>query len=232
MKRMMIAGCCVLASFCAVAQDGAPAGLAKRAESAPTAKPEPVDPALELWCQTLAKKLADAQPAIRSSAEAALLHVGKPAIGTLTALSTGSDKALADAAKKLIDRINRGPQRGPGGFQNAMDDLAKELKLDEAKTQKLKDLQKASMDKIRETMESVRSGDMTFEEAREERKVILEDAKKDLRKFLSEDEAKKVDEAVQRMWQGGMGGRRGPDGGGEGGGERRRRREGGGGGDR
>src|SRR5262245_33754154 len=108
MKRMMIAGCCVLASFCAVAQDGAPAGLAKKAESAPTAKPEPVDPALELWCQTLAKKIVDAQPAIRSSAEAALVQIGKPAIGTLTALSTGSDKALADAAKKLIERINRG----------------------------------------------------------------------------------------------------------------------------
>ena len=33
MKRMLIAGCCVLASFCAVAQDGAPAGAAKKPES-------------------------------------------------------------------------------------------------------------------------------------------------------------------------------------------------------
>lgn len=234
MKRMLIAGCCVLASFYAVAQDGAPAGAVKKAESAPTAKPEPLDPAVEAWCNTLAKKIVDAQPLVRDSAIAGLERVGKPCLPVLNALASGSDKALAEAAKKLADRISKGQMRGgPGNLTDRIDTLAKEMNLDAAKTQKLKDLSKAAADKARDGFEAVQSGDMTREEFREEMNTYREDMKKELRKFLSEDEAKKVEDSINRgpgMGPGG-GGRRGPPGGGDGGdgGGGGRRRPGGGG---
>jgi hypothetical protein len=237
MKRTLIAACALIASFTVMAQDGAPAGLAKKAESAP-AKAEQLDPAAQAWVETLAKRIVDSNAVIRDSSVAALMAVGKPALPTLNALVSGSDKALAEAAKKLVDRINRGPQPGQGrmaGPGSMAENLSKELKLDEQKTQKLKDLEKAMRDKTREAFEAVAAGDLTREEVREEMKQNMEDMKKELRKFLSEDEAKKVEESLGRM--GGMGGgRRGGQGGGEGGGEggeRRRRgggQEGGGGG--
>jgi hypothetical protein len=237
MKRTLtlIAGCFVLASFCAVAQEGAPAGAAKKPESAPAAKPEPLDPAAEAMIQTLSKKIADAQPLVRDMAVAALERAGKAALPTLNAIASGSDKALAEAAKKLVERINRGPgfanQRNAGNpfGPERIDQLAKEMGLDEKKSQKLKDLHKATTDKMRDTWESVAAGDLTREEAREEVTQAFDDAKKELRKFMSEDEAKKVEESLFRRQGGGMGGgmRRG---GGEGGGGDRRRPPGGGGG--
>jgi hypothetical protein len=236
MKRTLFAACCVLASFCAVAQEGAPAGAARKPESAPAAKPEPLDPAAEAWIQMLSKKIADSQPLVRDSAIAGLERVGKPALPTLNALVSGSDKALAEAAKKLVERINRGPQQRGGGNPfgaEAIDKLSKEMNLDEKKTQKLKDLQKVAGDKMRETFESVAAGDLTREEAREEMTAVREDMKKELRKFLSEDEAKKVEESLTPRGFGGGGMRRGGGegggGGGEGGGGRRRPGGGGGG---
>jgi hypothetical protein len=217
----------MLASLCVLAQDGAPAGAMKKAESAPAAKPEPLDPHAEAWIKMLAGKIADAQPLVRDSAIAGLEAVGKAALPTLNAMASGQDKALAEAAKKVADRINRGPQmagaRGFGrGTGEGVEGLAKELKLDEQKTQKLKDLEKAGRDRMRETFEAVAAGDLTREEAREEMKQYRDEMKKEYRKFLGEDEAKKVDEFLDRMG----GGRR--PGGGEGGGVRRR--QGGGGG--
>ena len=220
MKRTLIAACALIASFTVLAQDGAPAGLAKKAESAP-AKVEQLDPAAQAWVETLAKRIVDSNAVIRDSSVAALERVGKPALPTLNALVSGSDKALAEAAKKLVDRINRGPQRGrplAGGPGNMAENISKELKLDEQKTQKLKDLEKAMRDKTREAFEAVAAGDLTREEAREEMKQNMEDMKKELRKFLSEDEAKKVEESLGRMGGGMGGGRRGGQGGGEGGG--------------
>jgi hypothetical protein len=228
MKRTLIAACALVASFTVLAQDGAPAGVAKKAESAP-AKAEQLDPAAQAWVETLAKRIVDSNAVIRDSSIAALERVGKPALPTLNALVSGSDKALAEAAKKLVERINRGPQNQRGmaggpGFSIA-ENLSKELKLDEQKTQKLKDLEKAIRDKRREAFEAVAAGDLTREEALEENKQNMEDMKKELRKFLSEDEAKKVEESLGRMG-GGMGGGRRGQGGGEGGGEGRRPRGG------
>jgi uncharacterized protein with von Willebrand factor type A (vWA) domain len=233
MKRTLIAACALVASFTVLAQEGAPAGVAKKAESAP-AKVEQLDPAAQAWVETLAKRIVDSNAVIRDSSIAALERVGKPALPTLNALVSGSDKALAEAAKKLVDRINRGPQgqgRMAGGPGAMAENISKELKLDEQKTQKLKDLEKAVRDKTREAFEAVAAGDLTREEAREEMKQNMEDMKKELRKFLSEDEAKKVEESLGRMG-GGMGGGRRGQGGGEGGGEGRRRggQNGGGGG--
>jgi hypothetical protein len=235
MKRTLIAGCCVLASFCAVAQEGAPAGAAKKPESAPAAKPEPLDPAAEAMIQTLSKKIADAQPLVRDMAVAALERAGKAALPTLNALTSGSDKALAEAAKKLVERINRGPgvgqRQGGNPFgPERIDQLAKEMGLDEKKSQKLKDLHKATTDKMRDTWESVAAGDLTREEAREEMTQVYDDAKKELRKFMSEDESKKVEESLFRRQGGGMGGGGMRRGGGEGEGGRRRPPGGGGGG--
>jgi hypothetical protein len=232
MKHLLLAGCCVLASLCAIAQEGAPAGTMKKAESGPAVKAEPLDPAAEAWIQMLAKRIVDAQPLVRDSAIAGLERIGKPALPTLNALASGSDKALAEAAKKLADRITRGPQPGEGRFAQGggernfgpdIDALAKEMKLDDQKTQKLKDLRKASQDRMRETFEAVAAGDVTREEAREEMNQYREEMKKELRKFLTEDEAKKVEESFSRGWGGRRGGGGGGGGaGGEGGGGRRR----------
>jgi hypothetical protein len=235
MKQMMIAGCCMLMALCAFAQDGAPAGTMKKAESAPAAKPEPLDPQAEAWIQVLAKRIADAQPIVRDSAIAGLEKVGKPALATLNKLASDPDKALAEAAKKLAERINRGPQPGEGRGAaqfgaDRVDTLAKELKLDDQKTQKLKDLQKAAMDRMREGMDAMRNGDLTGEEFREEMKQYREEAGKELRKFLSEEEAKKVEESLLRSPGGRRGGGQGggEGGGGQGGGGMRRRQGGGG----
>jgi hypothetical protein len=229
MKQTMTAACCLLVSFCALAQEGAPAGTLKKAESGPVAKPEPLDPNAEAWIQTLAKRIVDAQPIIRDSAIAGLERIGKPALPVLNKMASDSDKALADAAKKLADRISKGPQPGEGrgqggGFADRMnervDALVKDLKLDDQKAQKLKDLQKAAQDRMREGMEAMRNGDLTREEFAEEMRQYREEAGKELRKFLSEDEAKKVEESLRGPGAGG--GRRGGGQGGEGGGGRRR----------
>ena len=72
---------------------------------------------------------------------------------------------------------------------------------------------------MRESMDAMRNGDMTGEEIREEMKQYREEAGKELRKFLSEDEAKKVEESLRRR---GEADRAAEAGGGEGGGARRR----------
>lgn len=229
MKSTLFVISCVLASsFCAIAQDGAPAGTMKKAESAPVAKPEPLDAETQAWVDTLSKRIANPQPLIRDSAIAALERLGKAALPTLDVLATGADKALADAAKKLTEKINRGGgqpgdrgQRG-GNLSERVDNLVKDMKLDDQKTQKLKELQKAGMERMRESMDAMRNGELTGEEFREEMKLYREEVGKDLRKFLSEDEAKKVEESLLPNMRGGMGGgerRRGGGEGGQGGGE-------------
>jgi hypothetical protein len=231
MKHLMMIVCCMLACLGVVAQEGAPAGTAKKPEAAPAAKAEQLDPAAEAWIQMLAKRIADANQLVRESAVAALEKIGKPALPTLNGMTSSPDKAVADAAKKVVESINRGPQRaaagagrGPGQFgAERIAALAKEMGLDEQKTQKLNDLHKSMMDRARDGFEAVQAGDITREEFREEMTQHREEMKKELRKFLSEDEAKKIEDSFGRMGQGG--GRR-P--GGEGG---RRRRAGGGGGE-
>jgi hypothetical protein len=228
MKHLMMIGCCTVVSLCVLAQEGAPAGAPRKTDSAPAAKPEPVDPAVEAWIQVLAKKIADAQPLVRDSSVAALERIGKPALSHLNTLTSSTDKAVADAAKKLVERINRGPQpgqgRGPGQWgAERVDSLVKDLGLDDKKAQKLRDLHKVATDRAREGFEAVQAGDLTREEFREEMRQHREEMQKELRKFLSEDEAKKVEESLGQ----GMGGGRRP-GGGEGGGVRRRPPPGGG----
>ncbi len=218
------------------AQDGAPAGSGAKkqdAKPAPAAeKPQDakkpgeaaaLDPEAEAWVDTLAKRIASTNTVVRDSASAGIEKVGKPALPILNKYATGTDKALADAAKKLAEKIQKGPQ-GPqgGGFAQRgaeqIDKLAKDMNLDEAKTQKLKDLQKKASDKMRENMDAMRNGDMTREEMMAEMQTFQTEMKSELRKFLSEDEAKKVEESVRGMFGGGRmgggGGRRGGGGGG------------------
>lgn len=235
MKKLPIALVMALSAVVAVAQEGAPAGAPKKA-AAPAAaqdaaKPAALDAAAEAWVKTLAAKIADGNTVIRDSSVAAIEKVGKPALPVLNALATGTDKALADAAKKLAERIEKG-QTGndrramAGGQMKTVDDVAKELKLDDKKTEQLKELQKTAQDKMREMMEAMRSGELSREEMMSEMQAFRDELKGDLRKFLSEDEAKKVEESLGGSIMGGrgMGGGRGGQGGGGG------RRGGGGGG--
>ena len=235
MKKLPIALVMALSAVVAVAQEGAPAGAPKKAAAPATAaqdaaKPAALDAAAEAWVKTLAAKIADGNTVIRDSSVAAIEKVGKPALPVLNALATGTDKALADAAKKLAERIEKG-QTGndrramAGGQMKTLDDVAKELKLDDKKTEQLKELQKTAQDKMREMMEAMRSGELSREEMMSEMQAFRDELKGDLPKFLNEDEAKKVEEALGGSIMGGrgMGGGRGGQGGGGG-------RRGGGGG--
>ncbi len=229
MKKLPFAIVMALSAVVAVAQEGAPAGApAKKPVAAQdAAKPAPLDAAAEAWVKTLAAKIADSNVVIRDSSVAAVEKVGKPALPILNAQATGTDKALADASKKLAERIEKGtPARGAmaASGQKSLDDIAKELKLDEKKTEKLKETQKAAQDKMREMMEAMRSGELSREEMMSEMQAFRDELKTDLRKFLSEDEAKKVEESLGGSIMGGrgMGGGRGGQGG--------NRRPGGGGG--
>lgn len=226
MKKLPIALVMALSAVVAVAQEGAPAGAPKKAAAPATAaqdaaKPAALDAAAEAWVKTLAAKIADGNTVIRDSSVAAIEKVGKPALPVLNALATGTDKALADAAKKLAERIEKG-QTGndrramAGGQMKTVDDVAKELKLDDKKTEQLKELQKTAQDKMREMMEAMRSGELSREEMMSEMQAFRDELKGDLRKFLNEDEAKKVEEALGGSIMGGrgMGGGRGGQGGG------------------
>ena len=226
MKKLPIALVMALSAVVAVAQEGAPAGAPKKAAAPATAaqdaaKPAALDAAAEAWVKTLAAKIADGNTVIRDSSVAAIEKVGKPALPVLNALATGTDKALADAAKKLAERIEKG-QTGndrramAGGQMKTLDDVAKELKLDDKKTEQLKELQKTAQDKMREMMEAMRSGELSREEMMSEMQAFRDELKGDLCKFLNEDEAKKVEEALGGSIMGGrgMGGGRGGQGGG------------------
>ncbi|HMF20042.1 MAG TPA: hypothetical protein VKE98_22740 [Gemmataceae bacterium] len=57
------------------------------------------------WVQVLAKNIADRHDTVRESARAALVSVGKPALPTLKQIAAGKDDAAADAARRLIARI-------------------------------------------------------------------------------------------------------------------------------
>ena len=85
-------------------------------KDAPPAKP---DPNVEAWVKLLGEKMTDRHDAIRDSARAALVAIGKPALPTLKKLVDGDDGATATAATKVIAQIEHphhaghGPQHGP-----------------------------------------------------------------------------------------------------------------------
>ena len=66
---------------------------------------EKADSTLTAWVQVLAKNIADRHDTVRESARAALVSVGKPALPTLKQIAAGKDEAAADAARRLIARI-------------------------------------------------------------------------------------------------------------------------------
>jgi hypothetical protein len=82
-------------------------------------QPSKPDPAVEAWVKTLAEKMTDRHDIIRESARQALIAVGRPAVPTLRKLAEGDDGATAEAARKVIARIEHGPDprafAGPGG---------------------------------------------------------------------------------------------------------------------
>lgn len=78
-----------------------------------------IDPAVEAWVKMLAEKITDRHDSIRESAREGLAAVGRAALPTLRQIAEGDDGAAADAARKIIGRIEsggRGPRgEGPGG---------------------------------------------------------------------------------------------------------------------
>jgi hypothetical protein len=70
------------------------------------------DATVDAWVQVLAKNIADRHDIVRESARVALASVGKPALPTLKKLAAGKDDATADAARKLIARIQTEGKEG------------------------------------------------------------------------------------------------------------------------
>ena len=223
MKKMLALFACVGLSTLSFAQDKPAKPTEKPAAPAPAApaagKVEAVkaSPEAEALMLALAKKLADKDGMIRDMSEAALLKAGKASLPTLNALASGQDKDVAAAAKKLADRIEKGGDRPQGGMRGGdatarLDGLAKELNLDEKKTQKLKDAQKAATDKMGEIREATMNGEMSREEAMAAMMEAREEIKTDLKKSgFSDEEIKKIESS---LLGGRMGGGRGQGGGG------------------
>jgi hypothetical protein len=231
MKKLTTALCCLTLTLAAVAQDGAPVGAPKKDDKAATppalAKAEPAKQDAKLskeaeeWVTTLAKRITDKDAVIRDTSIAGVEKAGKPALPILNILATGQDKVLAEAAKKLAEKIEKGaPAAGRMDRTAAVDDLAKKLNLDEKKTQKLKDAQKTSQDKFAEIMDAMRNGEMQRDEVRAAMEEAREEIKSDLKKNgFTDDEIKQIEQSMMqgRRMGGGGGGRRGEGGGGGGG---------------
>src|SRR5438067_10690199 len=73
-----------------------------------------VDAALDAWVHQLAEKMTDRHDSIRHSARLALVALGRPAVPALKKLAEGEDGASAEAAKKVIRRIESRGRRGGG----------------------------------------------------------------------------------------------------------------------
>jgi hypothetical protein len=234
MKKTAITLCVLGLSAFVVAQEKPSSDAPKKDAPAPAKKTDATPAAegkqdaekpsadAEKMMEALAKKLTTTDKLIREMSEAALLKAGKAAVPTLNVLATGQDKPLADAAKKLVERIQRGAERpataggGQGGANERMEKLIKDLNLDEKKTQKLKDLQTSARDRMREIMESVGSGEMSREEAGAAMQEAREEMKGDLKKSgFSDEEIKKIEDSF-RPGRGQGGGMRRMGGGGGG----------------
>ncbi|MBI3910161.1 MAG: hypothetical protein HY320_04420 [Armatimonadetes bacterium] len=92
---------------------GSALALASQGEPQPAVRP---DPAVEAWVQTLVGRIADRSPVISNSVRQALVVVGRPALPALRKVAAGSDTAAADVARRLIAGIQAGRPGGPGGF--------------------------------------------------------------------------------------------------------------------
>ncbi len=66
---------------------------------------EKPDPGVEAWAKTLLEKINDRHDAIRESARAGLIAMGRPALPLLRPLADGDDGAAATAARRIIERI-------------------------------------------------------------------------------------------------------------------------------
>src|SRR5437764_289103 len=72
-------------------------------------QPGKADPAVESWVKLLAEKMTDRHDTIRESARQALVAIGRPAVPMLRKMAEGDDGATAEAARKVIARIEHGP---------------------------------------------------------------------------------------------------------------------------
>src|SRR5947209_1991249 len=71
------------------------------------AKGDKTDAAVDAWVKVLIEKLNDDNETVRSSARAALVGVGKPALPALKKLADG-DGSSARAASRIINQIESG----------------------------------------------------------------------------------------------------------------------------
>ena len=72
------------------------------------------DPNIDAWADTLVSRIADRSDTIRDSARAGLVALGHAALPALKKAAEGSDLPTAEAARKVIGRIEH--KGGPGAF--------------------------------------------------------------------------------------------------------------------
>ncbi len=179
-----------------------------------------VDPAVDAWLKIVGARIADPNEVVKTSAHQAISAVGRPALAYLRSLSTGTDATLAEEAKRLITRIERNSMRGegerPGGRAGAVGlgggadraaQLQKDLGLDDKQQPKFKSVEDAYRAKVQEIFGQVQEQTLTREEAMAARQEAEKERNEEMKKFMSEDQFKKYEEAMKNAGAG-FGGRR------------------------
>jgi hypothetical protein len=203
-------------------------------------EPAKLDKDVEAWIKLLAGKIADRHDTIRQSAREALAAVGPAALPALRKLAEGDDSAAAAAARSVIARIERGPRgeedrdperpgpggdrvpggdRGPGGpgrgqgVREALDRTIRELGLNPEQQKKATAILEAHHEAMRGLHEKARNGDLDREAMMAAHKKQTDEFLTKLKAVLSDEQLKKLSDALPM----GPGGPRGPGGRGPGG---------------
>jgi hypothetical protein len=180
-----------------------------------------VDPEVDAWVQILAQKIGDKNETIRRSAERALQEVGKPALATLQKIAADTkDATRSDSAKRLITRIENPQAGGPGGRGamggGGMDPIGRALEgieLSKEQQAKVDEVKTAYGEKVRALMQKMQSGELDREGMTAAQTELRKEVTTKLKGVLTEEQVKKVEEALAAP----RGGRRGGGGGGGGG---------------
>lgn len=175
--------------------------------------PDRLDPAADAWVRELVKRTSDRNELVRRSAQRALEEIGRPALPALRQAARENAEA-ADTARRLIGRLeggappgpdqqrgrDHGSHEGPIARLRAVEQVVKDLDLSEKQKGKVAEIRQASMKKAHALFQKVRDGDVKPEDIRSSFKKIHEEGMKEMKGVLSEEQYKKFEEAVKKIF--------------------------------
>lgn len=184
------------------------------------AKERAADPEVDAWARVLIERMAHQNEAIRSSAQEALLRLGKLAQTQLKAAAGGADEGRAKAAKELLARMEqqRRTPKGEGGFENrrpaeSLENMfataAKAANLTPEQEAKVKAVFEEQRVKTQELFAQVKDGVLTKEEVRAALQGMEKARHVELAGILDAAQVKVFMDAMQKARQGGEPRRRG-----------------------